>query len=203
MGDSELGTIAVVIVATFALTKTFFSSPWYRTYARRKFFQKMCDEAGYTPNGRNVVQVPSGLDGRPGYTICLPSRPRNVGAFGTDLSRNDFQAMVGPTTFVNVVCLSPTQSETTPEHSAEVEIHNLAAYGYRLVDPINRSEMAGEQAVTYRFEGNSVELTEWKFKRDGWLFVVGLRSHAPDPATHARALRYLATWQWLPDSTKA
>jgi hypothetical protein len=58
--------------------------------------------------------------------------------------------------------------------------------------------MAGEPVVVYRLQGPSKDLYEWKFKRDGWLFAVGISSIADDPAAHARALQYLDTWQWLP-----
>lgn len=66
----------------------------------------------HTPNAKIVVNTPPGPDGRPGYTICMPSVLGNIAA------------MVGPATFVQVICLSPTQSETTPDQSVQEAIRN-------------------------------------------------------------------------------
>jgi hypothetical protein len=175
-----------------------YSSAPFRRWQQRQFWRRKCRESGFRPDGQNHVKVPAGFDGRPGYTIALPSRPSHVAGYGTDLSRNDFMAMVGPATFVNAVCFSPTQRDATPEESAEMAIRHLVAAGFQLTAPIKATQMAGEPAVVYQFKHSSSTLTEWKFKRDGWLFAVGVRSHQPDPESYARALRYLATWRWLP-----
>lgn len=192
--------MAVGIVVGFLWANALYSTSWYATYSRRKFFRRKAKEAGFTPNAKNDVNVPAGPGGRPGYNICMPSVPGNIAGFGIDQTRNDFLAMVGPGTFVQVICLSPTQSETTPEQSAKEGIRNLAALGIELKDPISASRMAGEPAVTYAFRGPKWELAEWKFKKDGWLFVVGIQAVTPDAEAHARALRYLGTWRWAPNA---
>ena len=196
MGTHFAAMVVGVVVGLF-WANAIFSTSWYTRYSQRRFFRRKAKEAGLTPNGKNVVEVPPGPHGRPGYTICMPSVPSNLASFGTDLVRHDFLAMVGPGTFVEAVCLSPTQSESSPEQSAQVAIRNLTAHGIELTDPVSKSTMAGEPAITYAVGGTGWALVEWQFKRDGWLFAVGIRSVAPDQEAHARALLYLRTWQWL------
>jgi hypothetical protein len=197
-GSGGVTPLLIGAIFGFSLATLMYSSSGYQRWQQRQFWRRKCRESGFRPDGQNLVEIPIGFDRRPGYTISLPSRPSHVAGYGTDLSRNDFLAMVGPATFVNAICFSPNQRHATVEESAETAIRNLVAAGYELTAPIKPTEMAGEPAVVYQFRHSASTLTEWKFKRDGWLFAVGVRSHEPDPESHARALRYLATWRWLP-----
>jgi hypothetical protein len=59
--------------------------------------------------------------------------------------------------------------------------------------------MAGCDAVTYAIQRpNGETLREWKFAREGWLFVAGiLRKPKDRPWVEALGLKSLATWQWI------
>lgn len=156
----------------------------------------MCARLGYDPVARHVVEVPAAQDGRPGYTVSLPSRPNFVSVIAADDSRNDFLAMSGPTTLVKAVCFGAAHGPQSPEESAFFALNSLARNRPEILEMPTPDRMAGEAAVRYRYAVLGLDVTEWKFRRQGWLFAVGIQSAEPDAEAETRALECLRTWTW-------
>jgi len=172
-------------------------TPQGRRWRQRRFWRRVSGELGYSRAARYPLEVPFSVDFRPGYTIRMPSRTSYPPGIGPDLTRKDFIAMVGPRTFVSALCFSAEHRHLLAERSAHIALENLRNHGMRIYEEPAPSTMAGEPAVRYVFSlSDRGRVIEWKFKRDGWLFAVGIQCHEPDPEAEDRALRCLQTWQW-------
>jgi hypothetical protein len=171
---------------------------WRRRSRRITFWRQKAAELDYQPDSRRPVEVPVGHDGRPGYTISVPSRVTNLRDVARGGDHADFQTLVGPRTVLAVVCFGGEQARPSVEESAQATMSSLPAMGATVSEPVTSERLASEPSVRYRFRTSHLDVIEWKFKRDGWLFAVGIQSVEPDPEAELRALECLGTWTWSP-----
>lgn len=187
----------VVFLLSVSATWAWLLNPRRRRAASLKTWGRMCDRLGYDPAARHRVEVPSAPDGRPGYTLTLPSRPNFVSVIAKDDSRNDFLAMVGPATLVRAVCFGADHRPQTPDDSAFTTLNHLQRHRVEVRELPTPTELVGERAVRYRYAlPSGLDVTEWKFTRDGWLFCVGIQTLEIDPAAERRATEALQSWTW-------
>lgn len=168
------------------------------TLLQRRQWRRVVGRADFTGRLDRELRIPRGPRDRPGERLLVPSKPLHSPRVTVDESREDFRVIAGAggSTFT-AVCLGP--------HAGSDALAS-AAYTVRLselkgtvcsVPPC--PERLGElDTVHYRLRFLMTDLYEWKFARDGWVFVAGMhRKHTdPEDATIALARRMLATWRW-------
>jgi hypothetical protein len=143
------------------------------------------------------VVVPRGPDGRPGERLLATSKSIYPPTMAPDDSRNDFRVVVGArgSTFA-AVCLGTVEDRGDPYSASVAMKDKWEAFP---CSAVVEDEVAGLPAYRYRLTINEKSLTERKFAREGWLYVVGLLcSHGDDELEMAgRSRRILDSWRWL------
>lgn len=190
-------TIGIVIVIGLAVVALRDTRPITRVLGPRR--SSVTRGLDYNPRRARTIEVPQSPDGRPGYTITAHSDSLYLGRINQDLSRSDFLVAVGPRATLNAVVLGPYAAHETPEESALYTVTAVSGIGKEIVRPLSHGDVAGEEAVgyAYRLDGRRT-ITEWKFKKDGWMFAVGVNRDEDDDESLRRAVACLASWRWTP-----
>ncbi|MEA2418222.1 MAG: hypothetical protein QOE60_428 [Thermoleophilaceae bacterium] len=171
--------------------KALVTYPWWGLRLRLQ-------RARFDPNARHVIVVEPGPDGRPGERLVTPS-PR---AWKTRMVlgvRKDFHLHLDTAgSHLTGVCLGRVAERGDPAASARKTIAHCWAKGHVTLTPITVERVGGEEAYRYRLGIRGMELTEWKFAHDGWLYVVGALCRSKDATSVvSRARATLDTWEWL------
>jgi hypothetical protein len=142
------------------------------------------------------VVVPRGPDGRPGERLLAPSRSIYPPTMARDDSRCDFRVVIGErgSTFA-AVCLGTVADRGDP-YATSVSVKDKWEFP---CSAVVEDEVAGLPAYRYRLSINEKSLTEWKFAREGWLYVVGMLCTRGDDELDmaGRSRRVLDSWRWI------
>lgn len=192
--SDAVGLVMVILLAVLVFRDTRIVT---RVLGHRK--SAITRPLDYNPRRSRVIEVPQSPDGRPGYKITTLSDSLHLGRINQDLGRSDFLVAVGPRATLNAVVLGPYAAHMTPEESALYTVTSVSGIGKEIVRPISHTEVAGQEAVgyAYRLDGRRT-ITEWKFKKDGWMFAVGVNRDDDDDESLRRAEACLASWTWSP-----
>lgn len=175
---------------------------WYQNSVRREWVRFV--QLRRPPVHRTTV--PPGPNGRPGERLLTPSLNEYASQIAIDGSRYDVSSLLSRRgSRVRVVCLGRSQDRGSPLESARytgLQWQNRRIG--RFIEEPAASHMAGCDAITYVLERNNGEtLREWKFVREGWLFVAGiLRKPTDRRRVESLALESLATWDWVPGTER-